>query len=93
MKGHSAITLSGRVATLQHVVLREDSARLSSVRKPLKVSAEGSIGVLTGRRFQTSSSILVLLPTVPLAAPVRICFLHGDCAFWKTKIQLWNVSR
>jgi hypothetical protein len=39
---------------------------------------------------------ILVLPspqTGPVAAPVRVCFLHGDCAFWKTKIQFWNSSR
>jgi hypothetical protein len=83
---------SGTPASRSH----DESSRsvwMSSVREPLKVSAEASIGVLTGRPFETSSPILVLPPTVSFAALVRVRFLHGDRAFWKTKIQLWNDSR
>jgi hypothetical protein len=63
---------------------------MSSVQKPLKLSAEASICVLGApsklrRPFWFSA-------TGPFAALVRAYFLHGDRAFWKTKIQLWNGS-
>lgn len=65
---------SGTPASRRH----DESSRsvwLSSVRKLLKVPAKASIGVLTGRPFETSSSILVL----PQRCPSRHLSAYVSC--------------
>jgi hypothetical protein len=48
---------------------------MSGGRKPLKISAEGSIGVLTGRPFETSLSILVSPNGAPRLSAFASCMV------------------
>jgi len=67
-----------------------DFAIADTSGKPVKLSAGGSIDVLTGPPFETSSSILVS-PNGASCAPVRLPFLMVAVRYRKRKFNFGMV--